>query len=102
MAKKPFLDVFPYERFKFDKEQLGIAYMMTRQQLAKMKGWEIEQYETDRGREIVMRVTTLMAHGDRTVTATEDVPITWWDHLKLDVNLWARNYLLNPHFLRCL
>jgi len=98
MAKRQFLEALPYERFKFDKEQLGISFRLTKKQFEEMKGWEIERYETDMGYEIVWRVTRLMAHGDRTITATEDVPVSWWDHLKLDINLWARNYLLNQHF----
>lgn len=98
MAKRPFLDTLPYERFKFDKEQLGLAFHLTKKQYEQMKGWEIEQYETDMGRDVVYRVTRLMAHGDRTITATEDVPVTWWDHIKYDINMWALDYLKHPHF----
>jgi hypothetical protein len=87
----------PVEHYIFERERFTFSMALSKEQFESMKGWELNKYEADFGRQMVYRLTMLMAHGDRTVTATEDVPITWWDHLKLDVNLWALNYIRKPH-----
>ena len=67
----------PFERHVFERECHGIDFHLSQREMETMKGWQLERFEDDMCRDIVWRVTTLMAHGDRTVTATEDVPVTW-------------------------
>jgi len=98
MAKTNKFDTLPYERYRFEKERMAFTSSLSRRQMEEMRGWELHKYESDLGEQMVYTLTRMMAHGDRTVTATEDVPVTWWDHLKLDINLWAVNYLKHHHF----
>jgi hypothetical protein len=98
MAKNKLFETMPLERYLFEKERFGIDFRLSKRDKEAMKGWELERFEDDFSRSVVWRVTTLMAHGDRTVTATEDVPITWWDHVKYDINMWALDYLKRPRF----
>lgn len=87
-----------FEKHVFERERLGIDYRLSKRDMEAMKGWEMSRFEADMGRSIVWRVQTMMAHGDRTITATEDVPVTWWDHLKDDINLWALDHLKHTSF----
>jgi len=98
MAKRNIFETMPFERYTFENERISFTMALSKSDFERMKGWEFQRYEAEMGSQMVYRLSRLMAHGDKEVKSSEDVPVSWWDHLKLDINLWARHYIIEPHF----
>lgn len=87
------------QRYKFNKERLGIMYRIPKSELEKLAGWEFESYLDERFRELILRATTQMSYGDKVVKEEFEVPLHWVDHLKFDINSWAWGWLVEKdHF----
>lgn len=91
-----YMKPIPFERVVFHKEQVGFSTRVSRKD--GLQGWMFDKYEEQAINELVYRVTNFMAYGYKEALEDADVPVTWVDHLKLDINVWATKYLRTPHF----
>ncbi len=89
--------IVPFERKVFEREKMGIEGRISRRLLEKLPNWEVETYIDDFCRDLVIRATTSMLHGDREVKTEFQFPKTWWDHLKHAVNNWAWSHTIGQH-----
>lgn len=107
MAKKKnspcisFLEQENIKRVCFEKIKLELTQRY-RISAADLNGWNLKVHmaETDYGAsyELAFNLSNFIIHGKKEIKKSIDVPVSWIDHLKLDINLWARDYLLKPKF----
>jgi len=87
------------ERVVFEKMMVNLTETC---QISKhhLSGWKLDAHVLeDYGmpRLLAFTLRNFMIHGSRNVLDHVVVPVSWLDHLKLDINLWAKKYLLQSH-----
>lgn len=87
------------EVHRFEKELIGIEGRIPSKMLENLPGAKLESYYDNYCHDLVIRLTHKVAFGDKVLKEEIDVPLTWWDHFKFDLNSWAWGWLVNKdHF----
>lgn len=105
MARKNVLysnkEIEEIERIVFEK----IIVALTKRyhiSVRDLNGWKLKAYQDEAvygaGAELAFELKNFIVHGKKEVKETVDVPVTWIDHLKLDLNKWANKHLINNPF----
>jgi hypothetical protein len=84
-----------FDRHKFDKERIAFNIAIPERDLLIRDRWEIETYQDHVINALVYQLKAFIAHGRKEIKKSTDVPVTWWDHLKLTINIWTRKHLLS-------
>ena len=88
------------ERVCFEKIRLELTQMY-RIPVSDLEGWNLEvairEAEYGAARELAFRLKNFIVHGEKRVDKFVTVPVSWWDHLKLTLNIWAKWRLQHEH-----